>query len=323
MSETEYFSSDFEPFGLLEFSGQEPLAKRIYDSLRESLGEAFHGPSQDAETYADAMCLAVAQLQMDLAAAQDDPNQVNYLLPDIERDYKVLVPYGATIEDRRIELLAAQAAASGSLESAIQTGLSAIFGSSLVGWRFMRLDPTDVDSEVKLVTDSPIFVPPNTPVKVIEFTETIMPGEQTVPYTWITDRRDIAPNDRFTLDCVAYASHEAVEVSGVGVNDDDIDTITATFTKPHNPGTLATTALQPFWSSTKCHCIVGVADVALTNPTLISRAHKFLRKALPATSTWAFVHTNGNPLGEETGPFTVGYGLIGNTPISTDVIPIS
>lgn len=316
---SEYFSSAFEPFGFLEFSGQDPLAKRIYDSLRESLGGAFQGRDQDAETYADAMCLAAAQLQIDLAAAQDDPNQVNYLLPDIERDYKILVPFGATVEDRRVELLAAQAAASGSLQAAIQAGLSAVFGENLVGWRFMRLDPRDVDSEVKILNDSPIFVSPSTRVKVIEFTETIMPGVQTVPYKWIVrEAQGVLAGDRFALDCAAFASHEDISISEVGSG-----TIKATFTKPHNPGTLATTAPQPFWSTTKCHCIVGVTDVALADANTISRGHKFLRKALPATSTWAFVHTNGNPLGEETGPFTVNYGLIGNTPISTAVIPIS
>jgi len=316
MSETEYFSSDFEPFGFLEFSGQEPLAKRIYDSLRESLGDAFVGADQDAGTYADAMCFAAAQMQIDCAAAQDDPNQANYLLEALERDYKILVPHGATIEERRTELLAAQLAAAGSRRSVIQDGLFAILGDELLGWRFMKLDPSDENSEVKLHTLTPVFVPPTTTVKVIQFTETIMPGEQIVAYKWITrPTSGLTKGDKFTVDLATFSTKETVTVDPVSFG-----RLRATFTKPHNPGVTATTAPQPFWSSTKSHCMIVVSDLVLNDPTLIAKVHAFMRKALPATATWALCQTVNAPYGAYTGPFTVGYGgmggRIGQSPLS-------
>lgn len=327
MSDNEYFSSDFEPFGFLEFSGQEPLAKRIYDSLRESLGDSFIGPDQDAETYADAMCLAAAQLQIECASAQDDPNQTNYLLADLERDYRIIVPFGATIEERRTELLAAQLAASGSRTQVIQDGLAAILGDYLLGWRFTNLDPADPDSEVQVPNGTPVFVPATTRVNVIKFTSYIMPGVQTVPFEWLCESTSgISKNDRFTVDPSTYSTQEAVYVSSTSVDDDGNRYLTATFSKPHNPNVVATTAPQPFWSSTKSHCMIVVADEALNNRSLISKVFAFLRKALPATATWALCQTMNAPYGEYTGPFTVGYGgmggRIGQSPISLTSIAI-
>lgn len=319
---SEYFSSAFEPFGFLEFSGQDPLAKRIYDTLRESLGSAFVGASQDAETFADAMCLAAAELQIECAAAQDDPSQVNYLIGEIERDYRIVQSRNSTLEERRAELLAAQLAALGSRFQVIQDGLFAIFGDQLFGWRFMNLDPEDPNSEVKLATNMPQFVPPTVNIKVIKLTEPVMPGEQTVPYEWVCAfPGGIANRDKFYIEPVSFSAQELVEVTETKQIDGEPH-ITATFTKPHQSGTFATTAPQPFWASTRCHCVIVVSDAALGNSNLCAKAHAFLRKTLPATSTWAICQSAGLPYWASFGPFTVGVGRIGQTPISPDTITI-
>lgn len=306
----EYFSSDFEPFGVFEFSDDEPVTQKLYESMREQLGEAFQQPDQDAETFADAMCLGIAQLQIEAAAAQNDPQQISYLLAEVERDYRIVPPHDATLAERRDALEAAMTAAHGALTTVIFTGLTSILGDDFVYWR-----PTDLLTEVTPSTSAPVLVSAKTAIKLVQLAGPILPGTRTVAYTRVLDDGNpLMTNERIFVEPHNLGLDELVTISAVLTSP---NRITATFTKVHENGTYATTAPVSRWVSTKCHSLVVVTSSVLSNATQLAQIHRFMRKAMPVSNTWAICSETGTGV---VGPFQVGIGRIGQTPISTTVI---
>lgn len=319
---TEYFSSDFEPFGMLEFSSEEPLAQRIYNSLREDMGPAFQQFDQDAETYADAMCLAISQLQIESASAQMDPDQVNYLITEIEKDFMVIPRYAAALEERRTNLALLMRSAWRGTTAVITAGLAAILGADLYGWRFMRMTG-DASNEVTPSTLTPTISPPSTPIKLATLTGTVFPGVTTVGYTMLLDAgKSLIAGDKITVDPENLAAVELVTVTNSYQLSATTGTITATFAKCHGPTMLATTATSPLWVSNKCHAIIVVADSVLSDGEKVARIHSFMSKVAPATSTWAICQATATTPALQTGPFRVGQGRVGQTPISTVAISV-
>lgn len=309
---TEYFSSAFEPFGMLEFSSQDPLGRRVYDSLRDSLGDAFHQFAQDAETYADAMTLSIASLQIDAADGQSDPAQTSYLLEEIERDFGVFPEFGATLADRRALLGVSIESAWAGILATIRAGLAVIFGAGFVDANYTYW------GDVTLATDTPVMVPVTTPIKLVTLNSPygIFPGTQTVSYTRLLDAGNrVTSGDRLYVDPENLAECELVTVTASTETTATTGTITAVFANPHNQVVTATTSSHPAWSSSRNHLVVGLSDAALRDQKAIGRATEYLRKVVPATSTWAFALLSGFPTIEDTGPFQVGSGLVGRTPI--------
>lgn len=289
MPESEYAFSDFEPFGVFEFSDQEPITRRLYDSMRDMLGPAFQQPDQDAETFADAMCLGIAQLQLEAAGAQDDPDQISYMLAQVEKDYQIVAPSLATLAERRAALKAAMTAAHGALATVVFDGLETLLGDDFLYWR-----PTDFADEVELATTTPTFVPYSTPIKLVTLNALIWPGTRTVSYTRELQDGDnyLQPGDKLTVDPGKPGMTEMVTITETSVVRDPVtlvvtgQTLTATFALPHDSGVGATTGSQPLWVSTKCHSIVVVRSAVLDNPTQLAEIHLFMRKCMTASSTW-------------------------------------
>jgi hypothetical protein len=310
MMSAEYFSSDFEPFGVFEFSDATPITELIYDTIRDMLGPAFQQPVQDAETFADAICLGISQLQLEAAGAQSDPVQISYLLDAVEKDYQIIPLALATLEERRAALKAAMTAAHGALTSVIFDGLETILGDGFVYWR-----PMDFDTEVTLEAVTPTFVPVRTPIRLVSLTGPIFPGARTIAYTMLVGDGDkLMPGDKLTVDPGRLGLAELVTVTAVGSG-----YITATFTRPHDNGVHATTAPHPRWVSNKCHSMVVVTDSVRTNPTQLEQIHLFMRKCLPASNTWCICSEITSGL---VGPFCVDSGLVGQTPIADNSIDV-
>jgi len=120
--------SRFAPHGGIVFSSAPSEGSKIYDAQQAALGPAFKGSNDDAETYADAMCLGAAKRQLIAAGQQDDPERVTYLLPAIEKDYRIRPLTTDTEHDRRVALKTAMLARNGALESVIVDGLTNILG---------------------------------------------------------------------------------------------------------------------------------------------------------------------------------------------------
>src|SRR5512137_2923242 len=96
--------SNFAPFGEFSFGGEDSESERIYNAQTTALGPAFVGSVGEAETYADAMCFGASRLQLQAAGAQDDPEQVNYLIDALEKDWRLRPWPNDTLTDRRAAL---------------------------------------------------------------------------------------------------------------------------------------------------------------------------------------------------------------------------
>lgn len=312
----DYFASDFEPFGVWEFSDDTPVTEKIFDAMSESLGPAFQQPDQAAETFADAVCYGVAQLQLEAAGAQDDPDQISYLLSDVERDYEILAPVNATLAERRAALKTAIEAHYGAITSVIFDGLEEICGDLFYYWRPMDFDEVSLDAV-------PPLDPYTKPIRIISLQGLtghgiIWPGAQTVTYSrLLDDGNGISQGETLTVDPHNPGLTERVTVTAATAT-----TITATFTKVHEINTKATTGPYPLWRSNKCHSMIVVNDSVLDNQTQINAIHAFMRKCMPASNTWAICQSTGIPPGKYVGPFDGDLNRIGQTPIAASQIEV-
>lgn len=298
--------SNFAPFGEFAFSSETSESEKIYDAQIRALGPAFTGPNDEAETYADSMCFGAARLQLQAAGAQDDPTQVSYLIEELERDWRVYHAPDATLGERRAELAYRMAASSGAFDTAITAGLTALLGALFIHQRPMNLDPLlEVSSSSTFPTHSP---PRNTPIKKITINDSISPGSALVPYTSeLNDGNSLLIGEKLIVDPGLLGIEEIVIVEYA-----DSVKFAATFTKPHTSGTHATTGPFCRWWSNQRHTMVVVDSSVLTNSNLLTKVHEFMRRTMPAVSTWV-VCSETSP--GYVGPWIVGSSLIGKTPL--------
>lgn len=316
--------SNFAPFGEFAFSGEDSESEKIYNAQVAALGPAFAGTQAEAETYADSMCFGAARLQIQAAGAQDDPTQVNYLISELEKDWRIYPPPGATLGERRAELAFKQGFANGALETAIEAGLSALLGSLFVNWR-----PMDraTYNEVTLNTTYPVHSPlRRTVIKKITINDVIFPGIQTVSYTrLLDDGNPILTGETIVVEPGRNGLEDIVTVTAATAT-----TLTADFDLPHDAGVPATTGPMIRWTSNQRHSMVIVHPDVLANNTLLTKVHEFMRRVMTAVSTWIvcpemltadpvyswYPMQEGMPTGIVTS-FRVGEGFIGQTPIGS------
>jgi hypothetical protein len=298
--------SAFSPFGVFRFSAAESPCERHYNNLRNTLGDAFQGPVQDALTYALGMALGVMDLTIEGAAAQADPNQVTVLLPDLEKDHRLYPLPGDSDNVRRARLAEVMAVGYGGTPTAIEDGLAAILGTLLID--VMWLDIADVTTFPASVAISP----ESTPLRYVTLDETVFPGSRTVSYTaLVTDGNPVSIGDVLTVDPGQYGLEERVTVT-----DATSSTITATFANIHESGARATTGHWPHWGSDRRQTIVIVDESVLSNPSLLARVEWFLRRMLTGASTWVLTTgTAGNPTHLSVGStVAIGHSLIAEPP---------
>lgn len=314
--------SNFAPFGEFAFNGEDSESEKIYNAQVAALGPAFAGAQAEAETYADSMCFGAARLQIQAAGAQDDPTQVSYLIDALEKDWRIYPPPGATLDERRAELAFKQGFANGALETAIEAGLSALLGSLFINWRPMDRATYD---EVTLNTTYPIHSPlRRTVIKKITINDVIFPGIQTVSYTrLLDDGNPIITGETIVVEPGRNGLEDAVIVTAATAT-----TLTADFDLPHDAGVAATTGPMIRWTSNQRHSMAIVHQDVLSNNTLLTKVHEFMRRVMPAVSTWVVCPEmlTADPIVpwypiQENLPtgivksFRVGEGRIGQSPI--------
>jgi hypothetical protein len=314
--------SSLAPFGEFTFNSAPTECEKLYLAQQNSMGPAFAGVAADAETYADAMCFSVARRQIQAAGAQDDPLQVNYLIDAIEKDWRVYPSPESTLDDRRAELAFVQGLANGALDSAITAGLSALLGPLFVNWRPMDRATYD---EVSVSSTYPVHSPlRRTPIKKIRIDEVIIPGARTVAYTrLLDDGNPILPGEELVVEPGRNGLEDVVTIAASTPT-----TLTATFAYTHDAGTPATTGPMIRWTSNQRHSLVIVDTSVLTNSYLLNKIHEFMRRTMPAVSTWivcaemktVYPAAPGHPFpgGQPTGivtSFRIGESPIGQAPI--------
>jgi hypothetical protein len=93
-------------------------------------------------------------------------------------------------------------------------------------------------------------------------------------------------------------------------------TFTATLTKPHEAGELATVQHFPRWGSSARHYMIFVdSDDTLDNRTLMAKLHLLMRKMVTVASTWTVIETSFNYGPNYGTPMVVGGSCVGRDPI--------
>ena len=270
--------SAYAPFGVFRFSAKPSPCKQRHDELRTSLGPAFQGHVQDAINYGIAMAMGTAQLQLEAAASQRDPEQVTYLLDDLERDYQLKPLPTDSVNMRRSALAAIMAVGRGATRAQVEAGLTALLGSLFTGCRWIDLETEAATFPVM----RGYFSPASTPIRHVRINERILPGSRTVSYSPIlTDGIPLKVGDWLTIDPGQYGLEERVDIRAATAT-----TFTASYANTHEVGARATTAPWPHWGSTKRHTVVVVDSSVLFIPRLRAQVEWFMRRTMTAVSTW-------------------------------------
>lgn len=278
---------------------------QIYQALRNS----FIGPDGDstfrtddasirgepgvfqALLWASATAMAMAKEQLERAGANRNPATATELLALLERDYQVAPPYNATIEERQAYLAARAAVAKGASADVIEEALSNMLGEDFVAYQTVSAEAAELWPASP--GDVGVFDAPNTERKTLTILDPVSTTgvEKAVRYELIGGSNPPIAGERFCFDPNARSPNiESVEITSV------TDThITATFTKPHNPHTLACRP-HPIWLSSKRYNIIVLKFAAATDESVRHRVNEYMSRALRGVSQWCIVSNEGSLL---------------------------
>lgn len=306
--------SAFTRFGHLRFSSRKTVAEQIYrDAISNQGGErnfaADFGSLNSTRVYCNSMAAARARLNLERAGNQVLPSKAVELLPALEDELGVIPTPTDTIKDRQNSVSAAALISRGARKENLDDILKRIAGDN-----FIKLIPTK-DLYFQLVRPNPEtygnWVAPGTPGivgKIIEPITRDLGSPQTVHYTLLAGDTltGLKPGVRMLLDTMDFVRAEAVTIESATST-----TFVATFNQPHEPGTAFNTGRAPNMTNMNRHSLVLVAPG--TSADVIRKMHRALTKAMRGISTWSIGYANSDKT--TAGPFKVGVGLLGLTPI--------
>lgn len=290
--------SAFTPCGLLRLEDAEPLAESIYRTAVASYGGQLStedGSRMDAHLYAQSIEIAAARTTLLQAGAEVLPSGVLAMLATREAEYGVVPSPADTVSQRRGVLAARKLLPIEPTQTNIEIALASAVGDAFVEFRTTATDdatmwPTTADDPALL------FAAAATPRKLVQITDAVVPGSQTVTYADVpvpmspqpAPPTDVLVGDVLLVDPANPGRSERVTVTAAGVG-----TFTATFTSAHDDDALATTASFPQWQSTKRHALVVLTPAGAADPETRRKVHDVMVRAARGVSTWAI--TSGGP----------------------------
>lgn len=326
--------SAFTPCGMLTMSSLPSHAETIHGALVKSQGEAYRvngelNVRQDAKLYAQAMGLARAQYALQGAGNQQFAAKAWDLFPVLEAEHGLVPRPSDTLAERRGALAARMLLPGGASQVNVQNALTALLGDD-----FIAYIPTAVGDEVLYPTaigDQPMNLQlPSVLRKLVQIEPAVTTGLgfpqsvvyqdlladpapdtiSAVPILLVGDHVVVGPDDNGNTETVE------VEASSVFVIDELNYELrfTATFNKPHPAATLCSTMPYPFWASTKRHSLVVLSATAAADAEARRKTNDLMQRIARGVSTWD-VAGETSPGSGVAGPFTVGGGLLGITPI--------
>jgi len=322
--------SAFTPCGHLKCSARPALGQRIYESMRDSQGSAYStewDSVEQARLYADAMCLAGAQIQMENAANNNVMLLATDLLPQLEKDYQLRPGATATLHDRRMALLAARELVRGNARYVINATLIEHLGDAYLGLAWAAkddgYDPIN-DYTWPAGAAGANWRTPKVPWCVYRTVGRIYShGLQWVTATRLFGDSPPAVGDTMVVEAGAKGLQELVTIADVTST-----ALRATFTRAHPEGALCTTGYFPFWFSAWHHLYVVVTAATLNDAAKLNWLQWYLSRAAKGVATWT-ICTPDTTVTTVTGPFypvaeTTGKmaGIIDHTPIGRGASPV-
>lgn len=309
--------SAFAPSGI-RFTSRKPKAESYYETIRASWGSLFSDdPNSEAniDAFATAKLFGIASEMLERAGNQANPRCVNELISKLEKDYEISPKAGATLAERRAELIAAKSVNNGDFVYAIRDALRLLIGAQLLAVVPQRLPDSfggggRFPDSLSATTAGPgNFKSLGDSFKSIICNNYVMADTRTVSYTHVYGNPEpIKVGDVIVIDPDSNGLVEKVVVTAVGDG-----TFTATFTKAHSTNAKATTAAFPYWITASRFLYVVVADSVFASNELMYLLNKFLNRTLCHAARWGIVRSSGTGT---TGAFTIGSSIIGQSTIA-------
>lgn len=296
-------TSAFSPPGHFAFSSRKPRAQVIYESLREGMGdtyeEGFEG-RQQARLYAQAMCLASADLQNIRAGNNRIPAKATELLPELERDYQVIPPYSATLEERRAVFSSRAKAVRGNRREAVEDALSTLLGSDFV--RYETTDRADVVTWPSSPGDLGVFAATGAQHKSFKINVpiSIVGTPFSIPVTLTGNSLPPVIGETYCVDPDSRGSPEQIVIDEVLFEGTRIVT---TFARAHEAGTAAVRP-HPMWISNQRCVVVVVTVAAAQNPEKRRQINELMARMMRGVTQWGIT--------TDAGPFTPDDPVLGD-----------
>jgi hypothetical protein len=283
-----FFNDAFGFFGHYAFSSKPTHGRSIYESMSEGLGESYNSDFdslQSARLYATAVCLASAQYQLDKALNNRDPSKATDLLPKLEEDFRVTPGPYDTLKQRRDFLSTMVKVSRGNSKQVIEAALFAILGDEFVS--YSHLAPVAFPTNPEYFG---VFSNRNEPVKQFFITKavSVVGSPITVDYTVIPGSDLPMARETYTVDPDPRSTIETVTIDSVVGS-----SLTATFYRSHEPGTIATRP-YPFWSSHGRYSTIVVKLSAAQNSEKRRKMNELMTRAARGVSQWAIVSDQGS-----------------------------
>lgn len=304
--------SAFNPFGQLRFSGRPSHSEQIYKEIVAALGggenytDDFDSLAM-ARVYANAMAFGRLKYALERAGSQFRPTRVLELLPDLEREYGLVPEPGATIPQRRAELVVAAWIARGARRTNVEAVLAQLFGEGAVEYLTVAL--ANVAMSLGAPENRGAYARPGTPRMAFRLNAAMVTTNApvTVQATLVAgDGVAPAVGSRIVVDPADHGRVETVTVAAVTLTG-TLLTLTTTFTKAHVAGAVLATGRHPNIVTNKRHNLFVTSAASARENRMRRRLDRAAYRLLRGVSTWSI--TDGS------GPFKVGVGRIGITTI--------
>lgn len=321
----------FSPLGHFRFSRLPPVGKRLFDAGAASLGggrpgtykiERANNGRTFAWLYAWSMVLGSVVVLQERAGEQWDPERVTDLLELQERERGSIPKAGWTIGQRRAQLARMRKLIQDVSANGLRTALAELLGAD-----FLAYVPTSKAGAVNwpaALGDSPMLLAmPSLPRRVATLASSIASvgspvtvnyGERAAGVEW-----QLQKGDTVVIEPENPDRAERVTLTAAGDSDGAAPYfLSFTPTKSHAAGVSILRAPFPMWAGTKRHSLVILSAEGALDPEVRRLAQWLMERYARATSTWDIAGANEG--GADAGPWTVGGGQLGVTPIGQVVI---
>lgn len=291
--------SAFARFGNgFRFSSKPPAGQSIYETLRDSMGDTYDvdfNARPQVRLYCQAMCLSAAQYEFERAEKNQNPSTADELLPTLERDYQVIPPFDATKHERRVVLAARRLVTRGPRREAVEDALRTLLGDDFIAYETTEV--ADAVTWPSVPGDVGVFARSGTQKKLfrlaVPISLTSIP--LTVGFASLAGTDAPIAGEEYTVDPDSRNPHtEKITIAAATAS-----AITATFTKPHVTGAIATRP-HPVLISSKRYSRVVVSFAAATNPETRRKINEQMRRQLRGVSQWCIAQEGTFRLGHAT-----------------------
>lgn len=300
------FNDAFGLWGHLEFSSKPTHGRSIFTSLSDGMGESYNvdfNGYQQGRLYAQSICLATAQYQLDRALNNRNPAKATEILGQLEDDFQVTPGPYATLKQRRDFLSALFMVATGNSQSAIEYALQKVLGSDFVSYTHLTASPWPP-------TPGTVGIFPKVGDAIKQFS--ILDAISTIGSP-VTVRYSITPTfgdlplagETYVFDPDPRSTIENVELISVNST-----TITAVFTRSHEIGTVATRP-YPLWTSSRRYSTVIVSLSAAMDSEKRRLVNEIMSRAMRGVSQWCMVSDIGPLVLDSSTSGLLGYTTLG------------